>query len=420
MAEMRHATVNNTAHDATTAASYEDVGAGITIAAASLWAGADVLLIGGARLGGDNNATVTACAITEAVIGTITATEMMVEQRQATTPTLHNYGFVHRYTLDGTARDLDFQHYRVNGTGNAGGNAHWLIVLNLDDLNSSHFAITEQDDSGAPVAHTAALVDRASATISNCDVSDEILIIASAQIQVNNTTDAYQIQLEEGGATALLTNPVTEEGEDTAEIRQHLIVQRFVATGASHTILVQTGDDFTGTQHDHVRSEIALLNLTQLFESATTGYDATFTVSGTGAFEEALTINHTPDTTGDQIVLGTSLINGGATFREHWIRMQDDNGANSIAPAMDDGESAVMQGADDHLPLSMGDVISGTASTSQTIDFDVRNDSTTGDPWEDTVIAIFSTELPAAPSGGGPVLEPLPGEVAYLKPPGGF
>lgn len=391
MAEVDYANSEHGTYESETGA-YSAVGTGnpTQIASGSLTADDTYMLIGGARIGGNNTTNVTHAAVHAG--GTIIAdTEIGQEAKSASTTVLDNYGFVDQYVVPSTPVALEWYLEDTGGNGTAGGNSWWLIAINVSDLDSDHYAYAED---GTAADHTASMADRASVTLSNTTSGDNIAVFASAQIDVNDTSNSYEIDLLEA-STSMLGSVVKREGEDTSERRQHLIIQRFVATGSSHTFKIQTRDDYTGTQHAYVRSGIWALNLTELFETHAVAEDATHTVSSTGAFEQALTMNYTPSTTGNVFVFGCTNHVGLAAFREAWIRVQKDNGANSVFASMDDGESHVADGVD-NLTISLGAVISGTASTAMTLDFDVRDDSTTFDPFEDTTLIAFSAEKKAA------------------------
>lgn len=312
----------------------------------------------------------------------------------------HMYSWWTVFTQPGTPETIKMQYRNVTSAGHTVyADEIQIIAINLsDDLTENtdwHYAADTTQ-----TAQTGSFVDRASITFTPSSGVNDWLILGRIGIDhtpAGSLSNRVHVQLLEDGA--LVRAELTQIPEDTTDQIQWPIP--YVAQSlseASHTYKLQSKDSVIGAANYESSAVLAIdtskfANVT--FVDTATQIGPTVVVD---TWAEANTITHTPDATGDTLIIGDIVVDHENTI-DHWgTRIQV---AGTTVPAGWDGGAmahAYPNSGDDvrNLPLF---VLSSVTDAGQALDLDYYPAQDGGFLTERTIIAI-SMALPAAAGGG--------------------
>lgn len=257
-----------------------------------------------------------------------------------------------------------------------------IVAINVTDLG---IASTDYwwDLDTTNYAHTTSFVVHSSVTFTPT-AADDLLIVGTVTQNVDSVSIQHEAELAKDGTRLADSAWNSSEGEDTIGQRSYLIfgVDEGVAA-AETTYSVRVRDDGSGSQNNTVRSAIFVVPL-NTFEthSIVAPADVTSGVA-TSAWTQLATVDHTPSTTGNQIILA------GATFGNTVpkLRVQYDGVSDPAEPYYPfTGYDSTDRGST--LVPNVRSIDTG----GETIDLDYYTTSSTADFYSPLIVA-FSAEL---------------------------
>ena len=315
-----------------------------------------------------------------------------------------NYMYVKKFTASASAGEniIKFQIQTISNTAKiVKADTIVMVALNLDGLDAADWFYGEDDDTGAPTAHTTSFADFATTgAFTPANTNDDWLVLFGANIAVNVTNSSFEYRLRLDGSTATPADDAplfNEEGENAAEQRVLGLSRVHTLSAAAHQFWVQGRDDSGGGgSFDHRFSSVFALRLNAFQDHAFVWTEAELTLSVDATYEEiaAIAPNIGP-VTSDVIVIGSAVCDVGVVARE--ARIQATVGGTVTPTGRDKIDSKGYDATDENSLFTM--FVLTSQSGALDLDLDGQVSVVADAKIEDRSFAAFSTEL-AAVAGG--------------------
>ena len=278
------------------------------------------------------------------------------------------------YTVPGGgAEDIDID-IQSDGSNTASLDQIRIAAFRVDEdwtLNTDYFTDV-QDDLAAPVEQTTSMVDRASITFTPGTASKKWLIFGSAQLEMDNTNQNWEVQITDGTDNWPL---ISEEGEDNSETRVCSAWRVVTLADSEHTWKVQTRDDGGTNNHNHAHSRITAIELDVILGGVEYAETSTaYTVSSLDTWEKAETLSWTPGTTQNFFILGGALNDFGGTGRDTKVKVDVDD---TVMLTGDEDRFIRAYDTTDQMAVDLVGIQS-LDNTAHTVDLEVYSDDNTG------------------------------------------
>lgn len=226
--------------------------------------------------------------------------------------------------------------------------------------------------------------------------TDNWLVLVNAAVGSLSLTSPYRMSLF--GSVETTDEPsITLEGEDAADIRNHLLTMAFTPTAASHIYHPRFNHSSTAVVVNSSRT--FALNLNKFRQNAFTYLITEEQPAASPTWTTTRTLSPTPEVTGNWFILG-SLTNDIAAFgNDLAVRLQVNAAGGGLVsnPAYGD-DAPDVDGWDntDDIPVHIFKLVSLSTGAARDINLDVTAPETgTTQRVEDRHLVAFSLELPA-------------------------
>ncbi len=174
------------------------------------------------------------------------------------------------YTAPSTPVDLVYQHKSSDSGREVRSDSITFIAWRLDValVENTDWFFAEDDDTGGLTALTSTWVDFPSVTFTP-SAGDDWLVIGYGNCAIDNIGLSSEFRFRrDGTATSPTeTGPIDHfEGEDAVDQLHSMIFDVFNLDGSEHTLAQQMRDASSGTQNNHLFSNIFVVNLEKFEE----------------------------------------------------------------------------------------------------------------------------------------------------------
>lgn len=301
------------------------------------------------------------------------------------------YSWLGKFTVGSSGGGVSFQQ---KGTGTSAVRTHYLSMLFLDLTNMNPEDYFFAADTTA-ATHTITLADRVTHSIPKPPANQEWLIFGFVEYDVNSIADRTEALLfmDDGGGT--YNTPLCQtEGENNTEITQLWMSRTYNVSGDGITTWKMQSRDVTTatTQAGYVSSKLFGLNLDAFTSSSSSYTDAAQTTTST-SFQTIETITIHPDDTDNVIVGGNSIFAGLATTRKSREVITVDGAY--VPNSVPFSEYAINMYDNDALPPTpyIGTYSVTAPTTSNTINLDVKKNTSSDIGWQNSNLWAFGTAL---------------------------
>lgn len=334
--------------------------------------------------------------------------EMIMEPDSSNAGDYHVYAFLHKFTTAVTPEDITFQIAPQENTGTTA-RADTIIVLafKLDDLAATDWFYGE-DTTDNDHTTEATWGDEASITFTPANTNDDWLVITWGSVRINHLTKNWRYRISES-VSAEVEPLMSQEGEDTLEELPWMLMRPYTLTAAEHVIKVQSNDDSaSGVENQHNISKIFALRLNAFEQHTISWAGGTFDTPDT-AFNELAAVSFTPDTTGNGVVMGSTVLDPNGGFRQGSCRIQ--LAGTTIPTGSDANRDCANYDVTDFNCIPVLARFAVTGSSVADVDIDVKMNSANGN-FVDSGFAAWSLELASA---APPAIQ---GDVTNIQTPG--
>jgi len=205
----------------------------------------------------------------------------------------------------GGAEDIHFQMITSFATAAAMTDTTQIFYMRLDaDLvDGTDYKFAEDDDMGAPVAHTGTPANFASITFTPAVGAEDWLIIGNSLHEIQSTTKQglYRINYDAGTDDA---PECSLEGKQAGNNIAQALIRTYTLTAAAHTFTMQGYDSALGApQNDHLRTAIFALRLNAFADHAFVWNEADYAYTNHSVWEEIGNIDLTVTNAADFLTL---------------------------------------------------------------------------------------------------------------------
>jgi len=331
---------------------------------------------------------------------TFEGSQMAIYPKNATIAT-HRKSYSFMVVFDqpgGGAEDINFQFRTVNAAQNVYADSIQIFRMRLDSslVEGADYRFAEDDDSGAPTAHTNAFADFASITFTPANAGDEWLIIGCYNYEVDNlnVSAEYRINRDSDTEVAPLT---VKMGRNIAEQRMGLLIRPFQLTKVAHTFKMQGRDDgVDGAQNDHYYTSIIAIRMNAFADFEYSWDESEFTFASADTWEEIAALDFTPSAGADFLVFAACAGDAGVGGRHHSARIQDGGVTDPVGQDVYDCMEQSEDADDERMVVQMA--MPTLAAALEDLDMDGRAGNT-GLVVEDITFVALSMELAGAPAG---------------------
>ena len=361
------------------------------VESSALTSGTTYYVICHALIEGDSTGHVFQWRLVDRTNGDAVLSNSTCKREPARVDVSQSYYFVGRFTAGSDGGGLAFEQ-RADAIGKTVRTQYLsMLLLDLSNMDTTDFFFANNTTSAT---HTASFVDRATLTAPSPTAGDTYLMFGWVATDTNNTSRNAEMRMEvvASGETTLTAPTISYEGEDLTEVLNWWTCRPYTMSANDTAFTIQTRDDASiGSQNTYLESTILgfRLNAFENFASTYTDAESTTTSADWRLLE---TQSFTPDTTGDVIVAGCSIFQGDANYARSYERVQV-GGITRPNAQVDTNYSAVQNDATDKLALSYITQIDGTATTTLTIDMDVKKNVTTSTGWQEYSLSVFTANL---------------------------
>ena len=266
-----------------------------------------------------------------------------------------------------------------------------MVLLELSNMETSDYFF-ETDTTSA--THTTTLADRVKKTIDSPSANDDWLVLGFCETSINNEYVNVDVLLNNDDTPIGTLEPKwSYEGEHSSEVLQYWASRKYAFTGTGDVeIIIQSRDDGSdASQNNYESSSLFGLRL-NAFENSVSSFTSGETSTTATTWQELESLSLTTDSTGDVVVIGSSIFVGGSTRRKSNERIQVD-GTTTPNSVPDSKFSANTNDPSGLLPLPYVSIYAATEDGSSVIALDVKKPHGADTGWREYTLAAFSVAL---------------------------
>lgn len=371
------------------------------IDASSFVAGKKYLILASAYLGNGDNASLVGARLVRGLTPTaFTDSTTGMETRATTQKTAYSYFTV--FEQPGGGAELIKLQINNSATDTTTLTLGQVFALKLSDdfVESTDWHYTEvTTDYTTTTAFSGTDSSEAASVTFTPNGTDNWLVLVNAAIVPGSTSVPYRMSLF--GSVETTDEPAMQtEGEDAADIRNHLLARTFTPTAVSHVYHPRFNHTTTASTVNSSRT--FALNLNKFRQNAFTYLVTEEQPATVPTWTTTRTLSPTPEVTGNWFILGTFTNDVALDGANLSVRLQVNAAGGGLVsnPAYgDDAPGADSWDATDDLPVQIFKLVSLSTGAARDINLDVTAPETdTTLRVEDRHLVGFSMELPAAAS----------------------
>ena len=319
---------------------------------------------------------------------TLTGSHMILEPAQASTT--QSYYFVGKFTAGSGGGGLAFEQ-KAASSETVKTRYLSMMLMELSELESSDYFFNTDTSS---TALTTSFQDFANARPTTT-ASDKWLVFAFIDVDVSNVFHNVEMQLqyESSVGGVVSTKPLMSfEGEDATEQNLWAFCRGYTVAGTSDIFTVQARIDNASGAGAHRNSTVFGLRL-DAFEDSYFEYTEAENDTTSTDWVALDSKAFTPTSSGDVLVFATAIFEGESTTRKSYGRVQVD-GTTSPNTVVDSYPAVNHRDGSSLLPMFYVTKYTGSAGVADTIDWDVKKESSAEYGWQEYTLAISSAEIP--------------------------
>ncbi|MAB58463.1 MAG: hypothetical protein CL524_13100 [Aequorivita sp.] len=300
------------------------------------------------------------------------------------------YHFVGKFTAGSGGGGLAFEQKSASGE-TVRTQYLSLMLLDIDNLSADDYFY---NNNTSDTALTDSFQSFATVTKSSLTASDKWLVFGWQATATDDVSHNTEMKLYCSDPSGTEDEPlISFEGEDLTEVLGFTICRAYTMTGAGATWTIKSRMDsaLPADANNHLESTLFGIRLSA-FENSTFSYTSALQATTATSWQQLARQTLTPDSTGDVIAVTCAVFDGDSTNRKSFARTQVDG--SSVPNTQPDTEyQCNTNDFSELLPIGGITKYSGSASTLATVDFDAKKESGASYGWQNTTLALFTTEI---------------------------